>query len=206
MLAARDLEAAFGAGARLRPSATAEVVQRGAVVARVPVEAGDRTRLVLDATAGLEGALEGGGLALQGPAGAVPGLEAERVRSRLVVPGGLRRAWGVGERATLALGAVAAAVDVEDGPALEAVLERALWLGAGRPETARWLPGLVLEVAEPDADLEAERVGRIERRVVTENDVRQARRKRQTIRVRPGQIVTPAARSLGAEWGVLEDG
>lgn len=197
VLSARDLEAAFGKNATLRPSATVEVVCRGKVAARVPVESGDRTRLVLDATADLEGEPA----VLRGPVGAVSGLMPERARSRLVLPGGLRRAWGLGETATLSLGSVAAAVTVEDGPT-GAEIERALWLAAGRPETTRWLPAVALEAA-PDTDLEDD--GRIERRVVTENDVRQARRKRQTIRLRPGQIVTPAARSLGAEWGVLED-
>ncbi|MGB3544582.1 hypothetical protein [Rubrivirga sp.] len=198
VLGKRDLEAAFGRGATLRPSATVEVVRLGQVLARVPIEAGDQTRLVLDATDALEHA---DGLSLRGPVGAVSGPEVERVCSRLVIQSGLRRAWGVGDRATLGLGSVAAAVTVEVGPALEAEIDRALWLGAGRPETARWLPGLVLEIAVPDEPVED---GRIDRRVITENDVRQARRRRVTIRVRPGQIVTPAARSLGQEWGVFE--
>jgi hypothetical protein len=172
----------FGAGARLRPSATVEVVRLGDVAGRVAAAAGDALRLRVDALAEVEGPVT-----LRGPAGAVS-VEAEPARSRLVLPDGLRRAWGVGESAVLGLGAVALAVPVESGPDVAAEVERALWLGAGRPETARWLPG---------ADLE--------RRVITETDVRQARLKRRRIRLTPGQIVTPAARTLGREAGVFVD-
>ena len=43
----------------------------------------------------------------------------------------------------------------------------------------------------------------IERRVVTETDVRQARLKHRRIRLTPGQIVTPAAQTLGREAGIF---
>jgi hypothetical protein len=187
----------FGAGATLRPSAVLEVVRLGEVVGRMPVAAGDALRLRVDALAEVEGAA----VHLRGPAGAVT-VEAEPTRSRLVLPDGLRRAWGVGESAVLGLGAVALAVPVESGPDAAAEVERALWLGAGRPETARWLPGVDLAPPAPEP---ADGPLVIERRVITETDVRQARLKRRRIRLTPGQIVTPAARTLGREAGVFVD-
>ena len=136
--------------------------------------------------------------------GAVGPVEAGRVSSRLVLPDGLRRAWGVGETATVGLGPVALAVDVASGPEAAVELERALWLGAGRPETARWLPGVELAAPTPEREAADDGALTIARRVVTETDVRQARTKHCRIRLTPGQIVTPAARSLAAEWDVFE--
>ena len=186
----------FGAGARLRPSATVEVVCLGEVVGRVPVVAGGALHLQVDALAEAEGPVH-----LRGPVGAVT-VETEPVRSRLVLPDGLRRAWGVGESAVLGLGAVALAVPVESGPDVVAEVERALWLGAGRPETARWLSGIDLAPPAPEPD---DGLLVIERRVVTETDVRQAKLKRRRIRLTPGQIVTPAAQTLAREARVFVD-
>ena len=190
--------ALFGAGAVLRETARATLVQRGRDVGQVSVVAGPALAVVLDGAAEVEGPVR-----LLGPVGAVGPVAPARVRSRLVLPDGLRRAWNVPDRATLGLGAVALAVEVASGPDPEAQVDRALWLGAGRPETARWLAGVALDEPEPEApaDHGALTVGR---RVVTETDVRQARMRRQRIRLGPGQIVTPAARSLAAEWDVFE--
>lgn len=190
------LAALFGAGATLRPSATVEVVRTGDVVGRVHVTAGDRLALRVDATDAITGTVH-----LRGSAGAVA-VDAEPVRSRLVLPDGLRRAWGVGETAVVALGPVALAVPAESGPDAGVEVDRALWLGAGRPDTARWTPGLDLAPPAPPAD-DGPIV--IERRVVTETDVRQARLKHRRIRLTPGQIVTPAARSLARETDLFSD-
>ena len=194
------LAALFGAGAVLRPSATVEVVRLGEVVARVAVESGPALALRLDST----DAAPADGLSVRGPVGAMPVGAPACVRSRLVLPDGLRRAWNVPDRATVAAGAVAVTVPVASGPEPLVELDRALWLGAGRPDVARWLPGLDLapEPDEPEADA---RETVVERRVVTETDVRQARLHRRRIRLTPGQIVTPAARSLAREWDVFEE-
>ena len=189
----------FGARHALRGTERVAVVRLGAVVARVPAEAGPSLGLDLDA---FDAAPPGSGLRLQGPVGAVDAPEPAPVRSRLVLPDGVRRAWGVPDRATVALGAVALSVPVEGGAEPHVAVDRALWRGAGRPETARWLPAVDLAPPAPPPD--ADRAHTVERGVVTETDVRQARLHRRTIRVRPGQIVTPAARSLGREWGVFE--
>ena len=137
----------FGAGATLRPSATVELVRTGDVVGRVPATAGDRLALRIDATDAISGRVY-----LRGPAGAVA-VEAEAVRSRLVLPDGLRRAWGVGDDAVVAFGPVALAVPVESGPDAAVEVDRALWLGASHPQTARWMPGVDLAPpAPPSAD------------------------------------------------------
>ena len=197
---AAGLGALFGKNAVLGPSANVEVVRRGEVAARAPVEAGPALALHLD-TLGLDavgGSLDG--LSLRGPVGSLA-VEARPVRSRLVLPDALRRAWGLEAPAALDLGGLAVSVPVEGGPDLGLEAERALWLAAGRPATARWLPGLAL--APPSAPDAEPGVVAVEARVVTETDVRQARLKRRRIRLRPGQIVTPAARALAHEWGVF---
>jgi len=196
VLPAAALAAAFGKGAVLRPSAVLEVVRLGEVVGRVAVAAGTTLTLHTDTVDGIEGEVM-----LRGPLGAVGPVSAAPIRSRLVLPDGLRRAWGVGERAVVEVGGVAVGLAVEAGPEAGVEMERALWLGAGRPETARWLPGV--DLAPPVAP-EAEGPLVIDRRVVTETDVRQARLKHRRIRLTPGQIVTPAAQSLGREAGVFE--
>ncbi|WP_420456573.1 hypothetical protein [Rubrivirga sp.] len=193
--------ALFGTGATLRPSATVEVVRLGEVVGRVAVGAGPALALWVDATDEVSG-----DVSLRGPAGAVGPMTAQPVRSRFVLPDGLRRAWSVGERATVGLGAVAVAVPVEAGTEAVVEVERALWLAAGRPETARWLPAVDLaSPADDPADADPTDPLVIDRRVVTETDVRQARLKHRRIQLAPGQIVTPAAQSLAREAGVFVD-
>ncbi|WP_143537288.1 hypothetical protein [Rubrivirga sp. SAORIC476] len=189
--------ALFGPGATLRPSATAEVVRLGEAVGRVAVETGAALALWVDATDAIAGAAS-----LRGPVGAIGPVTAKSVRSRLVLPDGLRRAWGIGDVATVGLGPLAVGLPVETGPEVRIEAERALWLAADRPETARWMPGVNLAPAPSEPDAEAGVVV-IERRVVTETDVRQARLKHRRIRLTPGQIVTPAAQTLGREAGIF---
>ena len=196
--------ALFGEGYALRGTERVDVVRLGRVLVRVPASAAGGTALVLDAVdaAPVE---RTDGLRLQGPAGAASAPEPQGAGSRLVLPDGLRRAWNVGDRATLGLGPLALAVAVETGAEAAAHVERAAWLAAGRPETARWLPDVPLDApAERAASGPDAGVQRVPRRVVTETDVRQARLRHRTIRVEPGQVVTPAALSLGREWGVFE--
>ena len=199
----------FGRDATLRDTARVAVVRLGREHAWVPVETGPALALVLGA-ADRDGLPDLTGLRLRGPGGAVDAPDPAPARSALVLPDGTRRAWGVPDRVTVALGPLALAVDVETGADPHVAVDRALWLGAGRPETARWLPAVDLAPLTPGGDGGAtpptpdDRVRTVARGVVTETDVRQARLHRQTIRVRPGQVVTPAARSLGREWGVFE--
>lgn len=192
--------ALFGAGATLRPSARVDLVRLGAVVGTVAVEAGPALALRLDA---LDAEAGGDGLRLQGPVGAVAAPTPTPVTPRLVLPDGLRRAWGIPDETTFALGSLALAVTVASGPEAAVEVDRALWIVAGRPDVARWLP--TVDLAPPEAPPEAgPRVETVDRRVITETDVRQARLRRTRIRVGPGQIVTPAALSLGHELGVFE--
>ena len=177
------------------------LVRLGETRAHVAVEGGSALALRLD---GLDAAVAGPGLRLQGPVGAVDAPASTPVGSRLLAPGGVRGAWGLGDAAVFALGPVALHAAVETGDALALAVDRALWLGAGAPETARWLPQTSWADAEPEPDADP-RLASVSRRVVTETDVRQARLRHQRIRLRPGQIVTPAARSLGREWDVFAD-
>ncbi|MEM1117750.1 MAG: hypothetical protein AAF845_20280 [Bacteroidota bacterium] len=192
----------FGPSATLRTNAQCEVVRLGTVVATIPVEAGAPLDVRLDAV-DAEAVGTRPGLRLRGPVGALTAPTPAPVQNRLVLPDALRRAWNVPEVATLGLGQFAVATSVASGPEAVAEVDRALWLAAGRPEAARWLPGV--DLAPPAAPVRDDRTVTIDRRVVTETDVRQARLRRQRIRLGAGQIVTPAAQSLAREWGVIEN-
>jgi hypothetical protein len=197
---AATLEALFGAAA-LRGTERITLVRLGRSLASVRVEAGSTLSLRLDAitAVGLSGSAT---LRMQGPRGVVDAPPPTGAVSRLVLPDGLRSAWRVGAHATVALGPVALGLPVEPGREACVDVDRALWLGAGRPDTARWLPGV--DLAPPVAEAPAaDGPVRIPRHVVTETDVRQARLRRQTIRIEPGQVVTPAALSMGREHGVF---
>ena len=200
-LPADAVRALFGRDAALRGTERVAVVRQGHVVARVAAEAGSALALQLDAL-DARAIPSATGLRLQGPVGVVDAPAPRPVQSRLWVPEGLKSAWRIGDEATVGLGPIALRVAVDVGD-LGLAVDRALWVGAGAPETARWLPAVTWErdaPVPPDAD---PRVAVVPRRVITESDVRQARLRRQTIRLAPGQIVTPAARSLSRETGVL---
>jgi hypothetical protein len=186
-------------GAPLRGSEHVDVVRLGRVVATVAAVAGPALRLVLDASCDAEP----GGLRLCGPVGNVDAPAPEPVAARLVLPAGLVRAWGVGERAAVAVGGVAVRASVEAGAVAGIEVDRAVWIAAGRPATARWLPGMEWEDEVRPEPADATTLV-VPRRVVTETDVRQAKLRRLTIRIAPGQVVTPAAQSLAREWGVFE--
>ncbi len=186
-------------GAALRGTERAHVVRLGRVVAVVPVVAGQALRLVRDASLDIPA----DALRLAGPRGAVPLSDVGAVRPRLVVPAALGRAWGLGETAVVALGSVALRLGVEAGQEAGVDVDRALWIAAGRPETARWLPQTDWQTPADMAPDAAPRAATIPRRVVTETDVRQARLHRRLIALSPGQIVTPAAATLAKEWDVF---
>ncbi|HEX8298311.1 MAG TPA: hypothetical protein VF594_04055 [Rubricoccaceae bacterium] len=186
-------------GAPLRGAEHADVVRLGRVVARVPVETGATLRLVL----GADVDTPADGLRLAGPVGAASVAEVSPVRSHLVLPAGLSRAWGVGAVAVVSLGSVAVRVPVEAGLDTGLSVDRALWLSAGRPATARWLPQTDWAEETPEGVPDTGALI-VPRRVVTETDVRQARTRHRTIRLTTGQIVTPAAATLAREWNVFE--
>lgn len=184
----------------LRGTERVEVVRLGRVVAAVEAVAGRALALALDATTALDAT---SGLRLRGPVGVLDAEPVERVQTQLTLPDALRRAWALPDEATVALGTVAVAVPVGAAPETAVHVDRALWLAAGRPETARWLPAVRLEAPDPEP-ANSPRV--VRQRVVTETDVRQARLRHERIRLVSGQIVTPAARSLGRDWGVFMEG
>ena len=188
-------------GSPLRGRERVRLVRLGAVAASVPVVSGALLRLVLDASLDVSP----GGLRLAGPVGAVAAPAPEVVAARLVLPAALARAWGVGAAAVVALGPVAVRVAVVAGVEAGVEVDRALWIAAGRPATARWLPQTDWQT-DAEAVIVDDTVFVVPRRVVTETDVRQARLKRRRIRLSPGQIVTPAAAGLASEWGVFEPG
>lgn len=199
-LAPEAVQTLFGTDS-LRGTESVEIVRHGTVVATAPVSASGDTALAADQLLDLPDAR---GLRLVGPKGSVGVARVRPVRSTLIAPAPLARAWGLGSDGTVTLGRVAVSVPFESGEALALRIEAALWHAAGRPETARWAAGLVLPVSAPEASGARDSGPRdLPKRVITETDVRQAMLRHTQIRLRPDQIVTPAARSLGADHEVF---
>ena len=209
VLAPDAVVALFGKGYQVKGSERIVVSRSAQREVAVPVTLGKATRLALD---GLDRHALGDGppLRLRGPKGSVEAPEPEKSGRALVLPAGLIGAWRLkaGQHVAVQAGAVAFGdVVVEEGQPAHVRLCPADGLAAGLVEgdTVRWNPHLDLEPpAEPEAkpDPKVRATGRL----ITENDVRQARMRNQTIVVRDGQLLTPAARSLGRELGVLRDG
>ena len=198
------VRALFGASATLRGTERIALVHLGQTRAHIGVRPGSDLTLQIDAldASSME---RSSGLRLQGPVGVIDAPSPQPVQSRLSIPEGLKAAWRMGDTATVGLASIALQVLVGAGSELMLSVDRALWLGAGSPETARWLPQTSWTTT-PDREPESDpRIAVIAGRVVTETDVRQARLRRQRIRLAPGQIVTPAARSLAREWDVFAD-
>lgn len=190
------VEALFGRGYRWRGT---ERVRLGGGPT-IPARRGDEPALLLDRldATGLDGSLR-----LVGPRGSIEAPRPRPVPRELVLPAALRRAWGLEVRQQVAVevGAIiVTGVGVVDGDPAGVRLDRVDLLAAGTGEdaTAR----LRRDVAAPAGSAEEESPPLA--RLITENDVRQARLHGRRIVVRPGQILTPAARSLGRELGVLE--
>ncbi|MEO0560169.1 MAG: hypothetical protein AAF170_18530 [Bacteroidota bacterium] len=192
-------------GVPLRGSERVALVQLGQTRTHVAVQPGAALALQLDCL-DASSISTPSRLRLQGPVGVLPTPRPQRLRSSLTVPEGLKAAWRLGDEAAVGLGPLAIQVPVAVGNELAMNVERAVWLGAGSPETARWLPQTEWS-REPDPEEVRvdPRTAIIAGRVVTETDVRQARLRRQRIQLAPGQIVTPAARSLAREWDVFAD-
>lgn len=201
------VHALFGRGYKLRGSESVLVVRGGQRQVRVPISAGSSLLLVLDAldrnTLG-----DGSPLRLVGPAGSVAATMPKPVVRALRLPDGLLRAWGLkmGQTVIVQAGPIAFGdVVVEEGDG-HVRLDRADALAAGlrAGDTVRWRPQLTLDLPKPKPAAESSNV-RTTGRLITENDVRQARLKGQRIVVGPGHLITPAARSLGRELGVLHE-
>lgn len=205
VLSPDDVRALFGSGYALRESEHVFVTRTGHGEVRVPVAGAADRRLVLDA---LDRHALGDGLPLRllGPAGSVDAPSPVPVQRALRLPVALVKAWGLrmGQAITVQAGAVAFGdVTVEEGEG-HVRLGRADALAAGlrAGDTVRWNRDVTL-TAPPAPPEEAARDVRATGRLITENDVRQARLRGQQIVVRPDHIVTPAAHSLGRELGIL---
>lgn len=207
VLTPAEVRTLFGEGVALRGSERVFAFRSEQREVPIPVESGDAFRFVLDA---LDRHTLGDGmpLRLRGPAGSAHAPTAEPVRRVLALPVGLVRAWGleIGQTVAVQAGAVAFGdVKVEEGEGYVRLGQAdALAADLDEGDTVQWSRDLTLTALAPRASTPSSNV-RPTGRLITENDVRQARLKGQTILVRDGQIVTPAARSLGRELGVFVD-
>ena len=205
VLTAEDVRALFGAKHALRGSEHVFATRIGRGEVRVPIMAGTERRLVLDAL-DRDALGDGPPLRLRGPAGSVDAPPPTPVRRALRLPVALVKAWGLttGQVITVQAGAVAFGdVVVEEGEG-HVRLGRTDALAAGLREgdTVRWNRELQLAAPPSTPDKTTPDV-RTTGRLITENDVRQARLRGQQIVVRPDHIITPAAHSLGRELGIL---
>jgi hypothetical protein len=194
------IETLFGKGYRLRGG---ERVKLAAGELSIQIASGAVLSVVLDR---LDADVAGSGtLTLAGPRGTVGAPPAGLLVRALVLPAGLRRAWRLeaGQRVALTAGDVLwTSVAVREGEAAGAVLDRADRLAAGLSKDAT--VALRRDIAAHDPNPTTAGTSDASGGLITENDVRQARLHGRRIAVRPGQIVTPAARSLGKELGVLD--
>jgi hypothetical protein len=209
VLAAEQVAVLFGKGHRLRGTERVQLMRAGEALCTLAVETGPAFRLVLDAldcdASGTEASL----LRLKGPAGASPAPPVEKTATVLAVPTVLQGPWGLraGHSVAIQLGKlVLLGVPVEAGQSARLSVDRATMLAAGADvkTTVRLLRDLAIPALEAATATSPTGPLRVERRLITENDVRQARLKHRKISVAPGQIVTPAALSLGRELGVFE--
>lgn len=207
VLSAEATRTLFGAGYALRGSESVRVVRSGRREVRVPAESGPEVSLALGAIE-RDALGEGPPLRLVGPVGSIAAPAPSAVVRVLRLPAALARAWGLAlsQPVTVQAGAVAFGdVVVEEGAGYVA-LDHADLLAARLSEgdTVCWRPQLTLDLPKPTPEAAPPNV-RATGRLITENDVRQARLRGQQIIVGPGHLITPAARSLGRELGVLDD-
>lgn len=202
ILTGEAIEALFGEGHQLRGTERVELVQRGKGVGIANVRLGETIALFLSGGDRLN--VEQQDLRLRGPKGLFPAPDPQPIPAVLVLPDGLMGAWSLSEsqQTTVVLGTVATRVTVARGTAACVRVDRSLVFAGGDADlAARWMPDVkwdndAMESSEPDTS---------SKRLITENDVRRARMLRQRIRVQSGQLITPAARALADDLGVLDE-
>lgn len=195
-LTERDAQTLFGDTPG--KNANVQIVGSGNMLATIPAARGETTQVTWSR---LEHPERSTGLRLVGPVGSCPLKNSSFIENRLVAPSRLAQAWNLPEQATLIIGEIALSVPVTDGDSVCCEVDEALHRAAERPEHARWVPGLTLSSASEKNRSEDTNTPH---RIITENDIRQARLRRRKIAVRPEQVVTPAARALGNEWNIFE--
>jgi hypothetical protein len=194
--------ALFGKGYRWRGSEHVRLV--GSERGDVSILAIAGARLVLEVDRLDRSVLGGGEGRLIGPRGSIAAPPADRIERLLVLPQSLLRAWRleIDQRVVLQVGSVIFAdVTVAEGQLTGAALDRTDLLAAGvvTGATAR-----IRRDVEADEAVTAPDARVIPGRLITENDVRQARLRGRRVLVQTGQKITPAALSLGKELGVLD--
>lgn len=202
-LAPEAVATLFGRGYALRGSERVRLVAGGSAPRFVAVRPGPSTRARLDAAE--RTALPNGPLRLIGPKGRLDAPPPDRLGRRLVLPTGMMKAWGLkpGEAVAVQLGALILATTTEAGDRAGLHLGPTDRLAADAPPgtTARLRRDVALAPEQPETPPTHLAVAR---RLITETDVRQARLKGKRITLRPDQLITPSARALGRELGVLD--
>lgn len=196
------IEQLFGRGYRLRGSERVLLLATGGDIP-LPLSVGESDELTLDRL----DADRGGSppFRLSGPRGSIELAAAPPPGRRLILPASLRRAWRLeeGQRLVIEAGTILLMdVLVAEGSSPGLLLDRVERLAAGLSsgDTARLRRDVEMSHTAEGAPTSKT----IPRRLITENDVRQARLKGLRLEVQPGQLITPAARSLGRELGVLD--
>lgn len=191
----------FGAGYKLKGSEKVRIMRGADVLATLPLRTCSHLDLRLDATD--QARIGSHPARIVGPRGYVEVQKILPLKRRLIVPAPLLSTWTLkaGQLVAVHAGTVIFGhVEVTTGDTLRLVLPRTDVLSAGVAE------GDAARIFTTDAFAPAPEVSEVPTvagKLITENDIRQARIKRRKINVQPGQILTPAARSLGLELGVL---
>ncbi len=206
LLTSEQLSTLFGEGYQLRGTECVEVVQRGIVKALADLRLGDISNLFLD-SADYSHTTIRVAVKLRGPKGEIVAPSIQPIPTLLVLPTGLLGSWSLseGQVTTVSMGSVAIRAVVSQGDAACVCVDGAFPFAGGldADATASWLPNVEWPSLKDAATVPIEQPTAI-RKLITENDVRRARTLRQRIRVGAGQIITPAARELADDLGLLD--
>ncbi len=193
----------FGSSYRFRGTERLEIYQAGRVRGIVAIQQGETPALFLDPRTfrSLHTELP---VRLKGPAGAISIANIGLLPRHLRLPPAIQKAWDIPSESyvTIQVGEVHFThVPVLSGNTLRFELCETDALAARYWEHGT---GQLLRISE-DRPSSSASFSPPPKRLITETDIRRARMEHRTIRLQPGQLITPSARMLGRELGVLEE-
>ncbi len=196
----------FGPSYRLQGTERLHVYQAGRLLTTVSAVPGETPALFLDPR-DLQTLHPDLPTRLRGPANVLAISYIERIPRRLRLPPSLQRAWELPPQryVSVRVGEVLfTRLPVIAGKKVCIELSETDALAAGYPEHAT---GQLIR-ASSTACLSPAPVQASElpaKRLITETDIRRAWMEHRTIHLQPGQLITPSARMLGQELGVLKE-
>ena len=189
----------FGASCLLTGTEKVRLLSRGASPLSIRCRTGEQNQLWVDAH--LLGQLDASAVYLQGPEGTTGPLSPTRIPRRLHIPKALLKAWKLTPYHSLSIQAgsiILTQVKIHISDSLFLEIDPTDAAAADFPTYGRLIPAPQATAESHNSPAPSDYP-----RLITENDVRKARMRRQKIRLRKGQLITPSARMLAQEWGLL---